>query len=163
MFYAPWCGVCKSAKPSFYEAAELLGRVLTIYRLLAKKGLNSNNRGQKPMLADEDETTKFAIYNCDSDDPNDKLYSNQFGVQSYPTIYSFDEGEQKYKFSGHHNVDTFLRFGRDPKTKGREAKTDDDGNEISGWANNNGAQNIIEVQDRLLHLKSSLNRKLDRK
>ena len=27
MFYAPWCGVCKSAKPSFYEAAELLGRV----------------------------------------------------------------------------------------------------------------------------------------
>ena len=115
------------------------------------------------MLADEDETTKFAIYNCDSDDPNDKLYSNQFGVQSYPTIYSFDEGEQKYKFSGHHNVDTFLRFGRDPKTKGREAKTDDDGNEISGWANNNGAQNIIEVQDRLLHLKSSLNRKLDRK
>ena len=115
------------------------------------------------MLADEDETTKFAIYNCDSDDPNDKLYSNQFGVQSYPTIYSFDEGEQKYKFSGHHNVDTFLRFGRDPKTKGREAKTDDDGNEISGWANNNGAQNIIEVQDRLLHLKSFLNRKLDRK
>ena len=163
MFYAPWCGVCKSAKPSFYEAAELLGRVLTIYRLLNKKGLNSNNRGQKPMLADEDETTKFAIYNCDSDDPNDKLYSNQFGVQSYPTIYSFDEGEQKYKFSGHHNVDTFLRFGRDPKTKGRDAKTDDDGNEISGWANNNGAQNIIEVQDRLLHLKSSLNRKLDRK
>ena len=163
MFYAPWCGVCKSAKPSFYEAAELLGRVLTIYRLLNKKGLNSNNRGQKPMLADEDETTKFAIYNCDSDDPNDKLYSNQFGVQSYPTIYSFDEGEQKYKFSGHHNVDTFLRFGRDPKTKGREAKTDDDGNEISGWANNNGAQNIVEVQDRLLHLKSSLNRKLDRK
>ena len=159
MFYAPWCGVCKSAKPSFYEAAELLGRVLTIYRLLNKKGLNSNNRGQKPMLADEDETTKFAIYNCDSDDPNDKLYSNQFGVQSYPTIYSFDEGEQKYKFSGHHNVDTFLRFGRDPKTKGRDAKTDDDGNEISGWANNNGAQNIIEVQDRLLHLKSSLNRK----
>ena len=163
MFYAPWCGVCKSAKPSFYEAAELLGRVLTIYRLLNKKGLNSNNRGQKPMLADEDETTKFAIYNCDSDDPNDKLYSNQFGVQSYPTIYSFDEGEQKYKFSGHHNVDTFLRFGRDPKTKGRDAKTDDDGNEISGWANNNGAQNIVEVQDRLLHLKSSLNRKLDRK
>ena len=159
MFYAPWCGVCKSAKPSFYEAAELLGRVLTIYRLLNKKGLNSNNRGQKPMLADEDETTKFAIYNCDSDDPNDKLYSNQFGVQSYPTIYSFDEGEQKYKFSGHHNVDTFLRFGRDPKTKGREAKTDDDGNEISGWANNNGAQNIIEVQDRLIHSKSSLNRK----
>ena len=163
MFYAPWCGVCKSAKPSFYEAAELLGRVLTIYRLLNKKGLNSNNRGQKPMLADEDETTKFAIYNCDSDDPNDKLYSNQFGVQSYPTIYSFDEGEQKYKFSGHHNVDTFLRFGRDPKTKGRDAKTDDDGNEISGWANNNGAQNIIEVQDRLLHLKSSLSWKLDRK
>ena len=51
----------------------------------------------------------------------------------------------------------------EPKTKGREAKTDDDGNEISGWANNNGAQNIIEVQDRLLHLKSSLNRKLERK
>ena len=39
MFYAPWCGVCKSAKPSFYEAAELLGRVLTIYRLLAKRAL----------------------------------------------------------------------------------------------------------------------------
>ena len=51
-------------------------------------------------------------------------------------------------------MDTFLRFGRDPKTKGRDAKTDNDGNEISGWANNNGAQNIVEVQDRLLHLKS---------
>ena len=23
-FYAPWCGVCKGAKPSFFEAAELL-------------------------------------------------------------------------------------------------------------------------------------------
>ena len=51
-------------------------------------------------------------------------------------------------------MDTFLRFGRDPKTKGREAKTDDDGNEISGWANNNGVQNIIEVQDRLLKIVS---------
>ena len=123
--------------------------------LLVESGFNSTAYGvQKPKLADEDESTKFAIYNCDSDDANDKLYSNQFGVQSYPTIYSFDEGEQKYKFSGHHNVDTFLRFGRDPKTKGREAKTDDDGNEISGWANNNGVQNIIEVQDRLLKIVS---------
>ena len=154
MFYAPWCGVCKSAKPSFYEAAELLGPgfhslIETNKVSIAPLVLIS----WKPNLADEDETTKFAIYNCDSDDANDKLYSNQFGVQSYPTIYSFDEGEQKYKFGGHHNVDTFLRFGRDPKTKGRDAKTDNDGNEISGWANNNGAQNIVEVQDRLLHLK----------
>ena len=95
MFYAPWCGVCKAAKPSYFEAAEL--------------------------LADEDEDTKFAVFNCDSDDPADQLYSAQFGVTGYPTVYYFAEGEQKYKFGGFHNVDAFLRFGRDPKGKGKVA------------------------------------------
>ena len=59
-------------------------------------------------------------------------------------------------------MDTFLRFGRDPKTKGRDAKTDNDGNEISGWANNNGAQNIVEVQDRLLHFKLEVRPEIER-
>ena len=93
MFYTPWCGVCKAAKPSYFEAAE--------------------------MLADEDEETKFAVFNCDSTEPADALYSAQFGVTGYPSIYFFDEGEQKYKFSGFHDVDAFLRFGRDPKGKGK--------------------------------------------
>ena len=95
MFYAPWCGVCKAAKPSYFEAAE--------------------------MLADEDDETKFTVFNCDSNDPADALYSAQFGVTGYPSIYFFDEGEQKYKFGGFHDVDAFLRFGRDPKGKGRKS------------------------------------------
>ena len=59
-------------------------------------------------------------------------------------------------------MDTFLRFGRDPKTKGRDAKTDNDGNEISGWANNNGAQNIVEVQDRLFQSNPEVEPEIDR-
>ena len=83
MFYAPWCGVCKSSKPSFFEAAEL--------------------------MADEDDQLRFAIFNADSDVGEDNLYVQQFDVTSYPAIWFFDDGEQKYRFSGHHNVDSYLR------------------------------------------------------
>lgn len=83
MFYAPWCGVCKNAKPSFFEAAEL--------------------------MADDDDQVRFGIFNADSDSGEDKLYVQQFDITGYPSIWFFDDGEQKYRFSGHHNVDSYLR------------------------------------------------------
>lgn len=54
-FYAPWCGVCKGAKPSFFETAEL--------------------------MADEDDEIRFAVFNCDSEDGEDKLYVQQFQIK----------------------------------------------------------------------------------
>ena len=120
-FYAPWCGVCKASKPSYFEAAE--------------------------MIADEDDETQFCIYNCDSNDPEDTLYAQQFGIEGYPTLWYFNEGEQKYKFSGYHNVDTYLRFARNPKTKGREEKVNADGTIISGWSDPSGVHNVVEVTE----------------
>jgi len=85
MFYAPWCGVCKNAKPSYFESAEL--------------------------IADENDQIKFAIFNADSEtETENKLYAQQFGINAYPTIFFFDDGEQKYRFNGHHNVDSYMRY-----------------------------------------------------
>lgn len=84
-FYAPWCGVCKSAKTQFYEAQE--------------------------MADEEDLNVKFAVFNADpkSDDPAEMLFAKEFGIKSYPTIWFFEEAEQKYKFNAQNDLDSFLR------------------------------------------------------
>ena len=40
---------------------------------------------------------------------------------------------------------TFFSYAKDPKTKGREGKTDMDGNILSAWSSDNGQQLIAEL------------------
>ena len=83
-FYAPWCGVCKSAKTQFYEAYE--------------------------MADEEDLSVKFAVFNADpKDDPAEILFAKEFEIKNYPTIWFFEEAEQKYKFNAQNDLDSFLR------------------------------------------------------
>ena len=53
---------------------------------------------------------RFALYNADSADGEDKLFASQFDIDAYPSIWFFDDAEQKYKFKGHHNVDSYIRL-----------------------------------------------------
>merc|ERR1719424_1036941 len=68
MFYAPWCGHCKSLKPKWVEAANTVA---------------------------EDESVKgkavVAAMDCDSNEGT----CGKFGIESFPTLIWFDSPESK--------------------------------------------------------------------
>jgi thioredoxin-related protein len=49
------------------------------------------------------------MMNAEGASDEDKLFASQFGVESFPSIFFFDHGEQKYQYMGHHNVDSYIR------------------------------------------------------
>jgi protein disulfide-isomerase-like protein len=84
MFYAPWCGHCKSLKPKWVEASTAV---------------------------DEDEQLKgkavVAAMDCDSNEQT----CGKFGVESFPTIIWFDSKDSKgAPFKGERDADGIKNF-----------------------------------------------------
>jgi len=84
MFYAPWCGHCKAAKPEYTEAAKILKE--------------ENVSGK---LAAVDATVHPEL-------------GSRFDVKGYPTIIYFKDGKQEFQYSLGRKKDDFLGFMRNP-------------------------------------------------
>jgi protein disulfide-isomerase-like protein len=85
MFYAPWCGHCKSAKPHFIDAAAEL-------------------------KAQASEFGVFAAVDCTVE----KKVCGQHSVKGYPTILYFKNGKTS-TFGGARTKSGFVDFMKDPK------------------------------------------------
>jgi len=81
MFYAPWCGHCKHAKPDYVKAANQL----------------KENGGVNGIMAAVDCTTANAV--C-----------SQFDVKGYPTIKLFIDGKVAKDYSGSRDKTGFVSF-----------------------------------------------------
>eukprot|EP00163_Fabomonas_tropica_P008460 TRINITY_DN1813_c0_g1_i9.p2 TRINITY_DN1813_c0_g1~~TRINITY_DN1813_c0_g1_i9.p2 ORF type:complete len:487 (+),score=93.92 TRINITY_DN1813_c0_g1_i9:662-2122(+) len=87
MFYAPWCGHCKAAKPHFQAAAD--------------------------KLKEEGVRTKFVAVDCTESALSGLCGDN--GVTGYPTLTYFEKGESQYKYGQARDENGFLSFGRNPQ------------------------------------------------
>jgi len=85
MFYAPWCGHCKSAKPEYQDAAQTL---LT-------EGING-------ALAAIDAERYPAL-------------GKQYEVEGYPTFWYFKNGAKAFKYTLGRKKDDFVNFLKDPQ------------------------------------------------
>jgi len=85
MFYAPWCGHCKKAKPEYSEAATQL----------KEEGVNG-------VLAAVDSTLAPKI-------------SKEYGVKSYPTLVYYKNGKQEFNYGAGRDKAAFVEFMKDPK------------------------------------------------
>lgn len=82
-FYAPWCGHCKKLQP--------------IYDKLASASLSDQYKSQNVQVAKMDCAAHSAL--CKS----------SFNVNSYPTLYFFNEG-RIHEFVGDRNLDSLTQF-----------------------------------------------------
>ena len=85
MFYAPWCGHCKRAKPHFVSAAAKL----------KAEGVEG----------------KVAAVDCTV---NRKL-SQRFEVKGFPTIKYFKDGEMAFDVGDAREEASIIKFMKDPK------------------------------------------------
>jgi len=87
MFYAPWCGHCKHAKPEFEQAVNELKAM-----------------GIEGSMAAVDAT-------------ENPIVSKKFDVKSYPTMMYFDgnASEAKYKYEGGRKANDFVEFIQNPR------------------------------------------------
>ncbi|XP_062519566.1 protein disulfide-isomerase A5-like, partial [Corticium candelabrum] len=85
MFYAPWCGHCKAAKPKFQEAAELMA-----------------------------EKKKVAFAAVDCTDSSNRNLCTQEGVEGYPTIKYYNYGKKGERYAGGRETDDFVQFMENP-------------------------------------------------
>jgi len=88
MFYAPWCGHCKAAKPELQAASD---------ELVEAEG--------KPV--------KLAAVDCTADES--LALCMQYNVKGYPTINFFAEGKLAYTYSGGRKQADFIEFAKDPQ------------------------------------------------
>ena len=79
LFYADWCGHCKKMKPEWDEASNELG----------------NNKMMKINVGDGTEEQKKTM--------------NTYGIQGFPTILMFENGESKGPFESR-DKNSFLDF-----------------------------------------------------
>jgi len=85
MFYAPWCGHCKRAKPHFVSAAAKM----------KEKGIAG----------------KLAAVDCTIH----RELSNKFGVKGFPTIKYFKDGEVAFDAGDAREEAAILKFMADPQ------------------------------------------------
>jgi protein disulfide-isomerase-like protein len=86
MFYAPWCGHCKHAKPEYSSAATKL-----------------KEEGYEGKLAAVDATIA-------------PILSKKYEVKGFPTLLYFKDGEKAFEYgSNPRTADGFASFMKDPK------------------------------------------------
>jgi len=85
MFYAPWCGHCKAAKPEYTSAAKIL----------------------------KDENIDGVLAAVDADQHSE--LGKRFGVTGYPTIIYFKDGKEAFKYTEGRKEKDFVSFMKDPK------------------------------------------------
>ena len=84
LFYAEWCGHCKTMKPEYEKAtSELNGK--------------KNSSGK---------TIRFEKVDCDEN----KELGKQFGVSGYPTIKILNDDGTQDEYSGKRNFDGFKKY-----------------------------------------------------
>lgn len=101
MFYAPWCGHCKTMKPAYGEAATEMKKFLP-----------------GAYLAAVDATKTSAI-------------NKRFELKGFPTIKYFENGKFKFDYSGGRTKDDIVNFMKDPKEAAPPAPVEDDWSSIA--------------------------------
>jgi len=85
MFYAPWCGHCKKAKPHFVSAASIMAQM--------------NIPG------------KLTAVDC----TKHQQLSKRFDVKGFPTIKYFKDGQMAFDAGDARDQESILKFMKDPK------------------------------------------------
>lgn len=85
MFYAPWCGHCKRAKPEYQEAAQLLKDMEIEGKL------------------------------CAVDATKNSDLASRFDVKGYPTFLYMKDGENAFQYSGDRKKEAFVEFMKNPE------------------------------------------------
>ncbi|XP_033625097.1 protein disulfide-isomerase A5-like [Asterias rubens] len=117
MFYAPWCGHCKKAKPEFSAAAE--------------------------QLKDE---VKVAYVAVDCTEETSKDMCQSFGVSGYPTIKYFMYGKDPTQYNGGREEIDFVRFmmllvNPDAAPAIPEPPV------VDFWSELDGGENVVQLSD----------------
>lgn len=90
MFYAPWCGHCKSMKPDYAQAAGEMAKILPGHHLAAVDATKST------------------------------VLAKRFELSGFPTIKYFENGSFKFDYKGGRKKDDFISFMRNPNEKKQE-------------------------------------------
>lgn len=85
MFYAPWCGHCKSMKPEY-----------------SKSAIRMAEEGVEGKLAAVDVTTNRPL-------------GDEFGVKGFPTVVYFKNGNKTFEHPGLRKEPDIMKFMKDPK------------------------------------------------
>jgi thioredoxin domain-containing protein 5 len=93
-FYAPWCGHCKRLAPTWDELAAKF---------------------------DDDADVFIAKVDCTSDDNKNKELCSEQGVNGFPTLHLYKDGEKVAEFSGKRELDDLVKF----INKHRDVKKDE--------------------------------------
>ena len=90
LFYAPWCGHCKTFKPDFEKAmGELDG----------KKASKSEIKGK---------TVRFAKINCDEE--QNKPLAKKYGINGYPTVKILSDDGEAIEYDGERSADGMRQY-----------------------------------------------------
>jgi len=92
-FYAPWCGHCKRLAPTWVQLAD---------KYASTEGVT------------------IAKVDCTSNDNKNKELCNAQGVNGFPTLNIYKDGEKVDEFNGKRGLDDLAAFV--DKTSGKEAK-----------------------------------------
>ena len=82
LFYADWCGHCKSMKPDWDAAA------------------NEVNK---------DGETKMVKINVGGKDNGEDAIMKKYGIDGFPTIFKFSNGNKTGTYEGERNKDAFIK------------------------------------------------------
>jgi protein disulfide-isomerase-like protein len=90
LFYAPWCGHCKTFKPHFEKAmGELDG----------KKASKSEIKGK---------TVRFAKINCDEE--QNKSLAKKYSINGYPTVKILSDDGEAIEYDGERSADGMRKY-----------------------------------------------------
>ena len=90
LFYAPWCGHCKTFKPHFEKAmGELDG----------KKATKSEIKGK---------TVRFAKIDCDEE--KNKPLAEKYNIKGYPTVKILSDNGAAIEYDGDRSADGMRKY-----------------------------------------------------